>query len=347
MAIGTTTALIGGAAIGGIAGAVPKNSSSESRIAMGPQSQFDQFLYGNNGYDQEIADMEQALQKLPPDFLNPGAAAMRGMLQQQIQQKKEALAKQPKQDGFIQKSFKDYASLVEKGPGEQDVVAGTQAQRDLASMLGDYTKTGGVPGQDDINTSNSLAYKLFGAQREALTQSFTDQRTQFANQAALQGRSSTDPVFATKLAQMQTNQQRLLDAQQGGWATDYSMRLPGQRLAFASDRANVLGGLASQALSNRQAIMALGSQLGGGERNFRLGTGTQMFSGSQGGGVGGFMAGALGGAGAGLGVASDLQSLNKPLSSMNQGTNDYFNRPYQFGAASLPSATGPSLFGGR
>jgi hypothetical protein len=82
------------------------------------------------------------------------------------------------------------------------------------------------------------------------------------------------------------------------------MNLPGQRLSFAGQRADVLGALSNQAMQNRASLFGLGQSALGAEREFRLATATRTNSQSGGGGVGGAIPGALGGAGIGAGISS-------------------------------------------
>lgn len=190
--------------------------------------------------------------------------------------------------------------LVGNGPGVGDVQQGLGASRDLASMLDQYSKSGGVPGSADITQAQGLAGGLFQGQRMALKQNFMDQETSARQNAAISGRGLNDPVLRNKLAQEQTRQQMMLDANQGSLASQLAQSLPGQRLNFAGQRVNLLQGLASQAMSNRQALLSAGEGIQSNERNFRLQTGQRYGENVQVGSVGGAISGGLAGAGAGL-----------------------------------------------
>lgn len=195
--------------------------------------------------------------------------------------------------------------LVNAGPGQQDVSSSLDASRGLAAMLEQYSQTGGLPGSADISTSNNIANSLFQARQLGLNQAFSDQNTAAQRQAALMGRDGNDPILRAKLAQEQTRQQGMLGAEQGAWAQQFALQLPGQRLGYAQNRASLLGGLATQAMANRQALAAMGEGIQTNERNFRLQTarryGTQATE--SGGGLQGAITGALGGAGALAGIA--------------------------------------------
>lgn len=212
----------------------------------------------------------------------------------------------------------DYNSLrgmVDAGPGSSDITAGTTASRDLAAMLDSYSKSGGLPGANDITSANNLAGGLFQGQRQALQQNFMDQQTAARQNAAISGRGLNDPVLQNKLAQEQTRQQMLLDANQGSLSQQLAMALPGQRLDYSAQKANVLQGLASQAMSNRQALLNIGEGIQTNERNFRLATADR--SSTQQGSVGGAISGGFAGLGSGLSAASSL--LGGPLGGMLGG----------------------------
>jgi hypothetical protein len=210
--------------------------------------------------------------------------------------------------------LKDYAN---RGPGGADVTAGYNATKELAELFAKYSKNGGLPLASDITTSNNLASNLFGAQRLGLQQNFMDQETAAQRQAALMGRDMNDPILRAKLAQEQTRQSAMLGAEQNSWAQNFALNLPGQRLGIEGQRVNILQGLASQAMANRQALVGLGSQLQTQERNFRLATGTrwgtqQMMSG---GGFKGAVSGAMAGA------ATDMAIFNS-ISGKGGGGGD-------------------------
>ena len=192
--------------------------------------------------------------------------------------------------------------LTNAGAGTQDVTAATGAQRDLAGTLQQYSQQGGnMPTQQDIQQQNTLAQSLYAGRRQAITGNFAEQQQNFAQQAATQGRNPLDPVFRNKLMQEQTKQLGQLGAEQGSFATQQAMEQPGQRLQFMQGRAQILGGLASQAMSNRQALFNMGNKLQEQGMGLREKTaGTQVNQGQQG-GIGGAMAGI--GMGAGIGQA--------------------------------------------
>jgi hypothetical protein len=206
-------------------------------------------------------------------------------------------------------AFGQLQAFANAGPGQQDVSNSVNASRDLATLLQQMQASGGMPGQEDVNTANTTAANLFQARQLQLQQAFGDQTTQANRQAALMGRSTNDPILRAKLAQEQTRQQALLGAEQGAAAQQLALQLPGQRLQYASSRAEVLGGLAQQAMANRQAILALGSGIQEQERTWRLNTGTRWGTQESGGGLKGAVSGGLAALGAGMSAAGSLMGM--------------------------------------
>jgi hypothetical protein len=205
----------------------------------------------------------------------------------------------------VQQNLSQLNDIVSKGGNAEDAAMATQAQRELADAYGQAARTGGIPGQEDIATGNSLAARLFEAQRMGMQQAFGDQEKQFARQSALMGRSPVDPILRAKLAQEQTRQSSMLGAQQNSLAMQLAMNQPMQRLGLQGQRAGILGGLATQAMANRQALLSLGSGVQAQERSFRLATGTRWGNTTQesGGGLQGALTGGLAGAGMGMSAA--------------------------------------------
>ncbi len=266
--------------------------------------------------------------------------------------------------GLLSSGMSGFQSMVNAGPGAQDVTAGLDSSRSLADMLKAYSQQGGAnPNAQDISSSNQLASGMFQYQRTALGQNFDDQRVQASQQAALMGRSQNDPILRNKLAQEQTRQASLLDSQQGSWAQNYALQQPMQRLGFASQRNDVLGGLASQALANRQAMASMGAGVMGAERNFRVQTGTHYGSQTQssGGGLQGGLMGALAGAGAGASLMTGFGGMSGggAAGAAAPSMGSYFSNanPYSGGGLSMPASQlgfggfgaqqAPSLFGGN
>lgn len=315
---------VGMAVAGGIAGAMGSKSSYENEqgIRLDPRGDFERSLFGGkeriqlsakdfqarkgvfNRKGEKVGNTREDLSRLRQqgmadiDYVNEDAEeAYEAAVREGRNFREEDHGK-----GLLPTRFEELDSLVQKGPGERDVTAGLDAQRGLADMLGEMSKTGGLPGQQDIEQANTLAGGLFNARRTALDQSFTDQSTEANRLAARLGRSTNDPILQAKLRTGFMRQKDLLQAEQSDYGNQLALSLPNQRLSYASGRADVLGGLASQAFQNRAAILSMGSQLGGAERQFRIATGTQVGKGEQksGGGVAGAISGGIAGAGAGM-----------------------------------------------
>lgn len=243
-----------------------------------------------------------------------GGAALGGLSGALGSEKKSSAGMDLAAEGDLERmaregSGADYNALrgmVDAGPGQGDVSNAYGAQKDLAAMLKQYSEGGHLPSGADISTGQRYAGLLFQGQREAMNQSFNDQSTEANRQAALMGRSMNDPILRAKLAQEQTRQSAQLNANQGSFATQMALQQPGMRLGFAQDRTNVLSGLATQAMANRQALLSMGQGIQNSERNFRVQTATRWGKESSGGGLGGAITGALGGAAMGMNVGGAL-----------------------------------------
>lgn len=205
-------------------------------------------------------------------------------------------------------TLSDFQGAVNAGPGTADISAGAQAKRDFAASLQQAQQQGLGPTQQDIQGAQDLSGRLFRQQEVGLEQNFLQQQQGFAQQAALQGRNPLDPVFRNKLAQEQTRQQQQLQAQQGEFATMFAQQQPGQRLSLQKQRADVLGGLATQALANRQALASMGQSAAGIQPQ-----------GSGAGGVLGGLAGGLQGFQGGMNAGLQIENLKRQLGGSTSG----------------------------
>lgn len=226
--------------------------------------------------------------------------------------------------------------MVNAGPGQGDVASGVQSQRDLAAMLQQYAAGGYLPSASDTAQARQYASTQFQPQQVALQQSFQDQNQRAAQLASQLGRPVNDPIIQARLAQEQMRQGAQLTAQESAMASQFAMQMPQQRLGYTAQLADVNANLASQAMSNRQALLSLGSQLQNAERNWRLSSAPVTTSQASGGGLQGIISGGLAGAGAGMGLAnmfagaSGGQQQAGGLSAQAQAYN------------ALPNYTGPS-----
>lgn len=136
-----------------------------------------------------------------------------------------------------------------------------------------------------------------------------------------------------KLMQERTRQQQQLGAQMGSFQAQQAQAAPMQRLEFANQLSGVQGGLASQAMANRQALFGLGSQLKQQEQQFRLGTASRTSSQTSGGGAAGAINGAIAGMGTGGNIAgmfgasfgSGAPAAAAPMASTGQSYNSFSN----------------------
>ena len=248
-----------------------------------------------------------------------------------------------------QRRFGELGSLVDRGPGGEDITAALGAQRGFAAQLQAASGTGGLPQAQDIQAAQQLSSQLFAPQQTILNQLFADQSRDAQRQAAIMGRSGDDPVLRARLASQQAQQQQLLGAQQTAQSAQIAAALPGQRLSLAGQRAQVLGGLATQALQNRQALTALGGQLAGQEREFRLATATrrQQQERSVGSRIAGGLSGAFGGLSAGLGVGQSFglgQAIQTNLQAQTANTQMATDQRMPAGAQAQPSWMSGSIF---
>lgn len=218
----------------------------------------------------------------------------------------------------INTGFSQFSDLVQAGPGASDVTAGVGASRDLADLLKQYQQTGGAPSQQDQSQANTFAGQMFAGQRLGAQQAAIEANQTYAQQAAIQGRGGLDPIFRNKVAQQQQQSEQMIGAQQGAFAAQQSQQFSQNRLDFAGKRASVLGGLATQALSNRQALVGMGSQIQSAERQFRLATATRTGTG-QGAGTTVTPGSALNGLSAGLAGLGTMAGMYKSLPSETPG----------------------------
>ena len=225
--------------------------------------------------------------------------------------------------------------MVNAGPGQGDVASGVKSQRDLAAMLQQYAAGGYMPSEADTAQARQYAATQFQPQQVALQQSFQEQGQRAAQLASQLGRPVNDPIIQARLAQEQMRQGAQLTAQESAMASQFAMQMPQQRLGYTAQLADVNANLASQAMSNRQALLSLGSQLQNAERNWRLGSASTTTSQTGGGGLQGAISGGLAGIGTGMGIANMFAGASGAqqaggLSPQAQAYN------------ALPDYTGPS-----
>ncbi len=290
-----------GAAIGGLAGSFGQRQ--EQTRTVGPTSNLGAFLGG--GLTGQESDELASVEKWWADNSDEVSLEERTAQWNRMQGLRH---KRDNNGGELKNQYNIFSNMINAGPGQSDVATGTQSQRDLAALYQKYAEGGYRPGAEDISSSQSLAQQLFNPQRVAMQQAFSDQSTEANRRAALMGRSMNDPILAAKLAQEQTRQSSMLEANQGAWSTQYAMQQPMMRLGFQEQRAQTLQGLASQAMANRQALLSMGSNLLNSERNFQMGQGTTTTT--SGGGWAGALTGAIGGIGTAMSAYGSMSQAN-------------------------------------
>jgi len=190
------------------------------------------------------------------------------------------------------------------GPGQRDVQGALVAQRDLAQQFRASSLAGGLPTGADIAATRGIAQTLFQPQQVSLEQEFGRQRTSAAQLSARLGRSVNDPVLLAKLGRSQAEQQERLQARIGATGQELALAVPGQRLFLAQESANIQSRLASQAFTNRQTLLGLGSNIGQAAQQFRINRFQVEQRGSLGAGLSGLIGGAGQGAQAGIGLSN-------------------------------------------
>ncbi len=218
--------------------------------------------------------------------------------------------------------FTAYRDLINSSINPADVSAGLDSQRGLAELLKKLMQTGGIPDQGQIQQGQQFAQQLFAPQQQMLNQRFKQQELKNNQLMARMGRGPTDPVLQNLLAQGQLQQQGQLDSEIGAYGTQWAMNQPMQQLNFANQLSQVQGGLASQALQRRSELLAMGNNMLGNERNFRVGASSSSVTSMSGGGIQGALMGAMAGAGTGAQVYGYLNKPSDPAkpdySRMNQ-----------------------------
>jgi hypothetical protein len=198
----------------------------------------------------------------------------------------------------VLQNLSKWQDYVNAGPGMQDVQAGIGSQRDLASMLQNYAQGGFLPGQSDWDTASQFSSRAFRPQEVALNQAHGESTQRMAQLAAQMGRPVNDPILQAKLAQERSQGMERLGASRSAYEAEFAQNLPMQRLGFMGQLSDLRGQLASQAMSNRQAMVSAGSNLEQVSNNFRLaGAGLST---TQGGGIRDMITGGFAGYGAGL-----------------------------------------------
>ena len=218
------------------------------------------------------------------------------------------------------RDYSQLSSMADQGPGQVDVGNALTANRSLADMLKQYAQGGFLPSESDWGTANKFAQQAFQGQQVGLQQQFQGQQQRASQLAAQLGRPVNDPIIQARLSQELMQGQERLGAAQGSYASQYAQQLPQQRLGYTAQLADVQNSLASQAMSNRQALLSLGSQVQGAERSFRLNTGTRW--GESGGGLKGAITGGLAGAAGFMGIGNMMDGKAFDGGALNSGQNN-------------------------
>ncbi len=151
--------------------------------------------------------------------------------------------------------------IVNAGAGSQQVGAAVGAQQQYADLLGQLGQGNGLlqAQQAGIGGYTELGNQLYGGLMR-------QQTAQAQQMAARQGRGMNDLMMQNKLGQQRND---LV----GSFAAQQAMAAPGQQAQYMGQRADVMQGLASQAMANRQALLSSGSSLRESDRSYRINTG--------------------------------------------------------------------------
>lgn len=190
----------------------------------------------------------------------------------------------------------ELGNMVGLGPGASEVRSNLSTQNDLAAMLQRYAQGGFMPGAEDFTTAGQFANSAFQPQQVAINQQFQGEQLRANQLAARLGRPVNDPIIQSRLSQERQQAQERLGADQSAFTSQFALSLPQQRLGYQGQLADLRSGLASQAMSNRQALVSLGNTIQSSGQNFRLGSAQRQMS--SGGGTGGGIAGLIAGIGA-------------------------------------------------
>lgn len=200
--------------------------------------------------------------------------------------------------------FADLQKLLGLGPGANEVARNTQFQNQYGGQLQQLLNRAINPNQqENFNT----AKQYFAPQQTALDQQFEQQGIESNRLAARLGRGGNDPILRNKLSQERTRQQTMLNSQIGAFGQQLPAFQADQIMGIGGALSNLRGGLATQAMNNRAALLSMGQQLAASERQYRINTAQQYGSsyshGEQlsGGGLKGALQGGLAGFGAGGG----------------------------------------------
>lgn len=159
--------------------------------------------------------------------------------------------------------------LVNAGPGAEAMTGATGAANDYSSLLQRLgTGTGLLDAQQaGIGGYTQLGNQLYGGLMR-------QQTAQAQQMAARQGRGMNDLMLQNKLGQQRND---LV----GSFAAQQAMAAPGQQAQYMGERNNVMQGLASQAMANRQSLLSAGSTLREQDRAYRINTGERYSNTSQ------------------------------------------------------------------
>lgn len=241
------------------------------------------------------------------------------------------------------KYYQQMQDMVGAGPGQYDVSNALDSQRNLSKLMQQYAQSGGMPSAQDLSQANGYAGQVYAGQRNAMQQQFQTQGVDAQRQAATMGRGGADPILMAKLMSQQNNMYGQMQADQTAYGANMALGMADRRVGYAQGAANVDGQLAAQAQQNRAALLGIGSQIGGAERNFRLNTASHTQS--SGGSMGDVIGGAFGGAGMGMNIINGGSGLGNgggaPMFSLGGQGMQQMPQQLNFSQALAPQIQAP------
>lgn len=295
--------LIGAGLGAGMGGGGSKGNKQTSAVQLGSQSSLEQLLGGTEttGFDEEgINSLNSQISRLKqsnPDWSNNRVIKdqINALEKQRKNLQKTLITKRT--GGEMESLYGQYKEKIGTGPDLTSYNQAKGAGQDLASLLEEYAKTGGLPQEADVTAAGGLAKNLFSARRTALEQDLADQYTQAQQEFGRRGMMTNDPVAIAKMRTGFMKQRDLMSAEQMAEQTRIAMGIPASKAQYAASRYATLGDIAgedialyNQGVANMQNLLGVGSGLLDQERNWRYNvapkTNTQATLGG-----GGFMGG--------------------------------------------------------
>jgi len=277
---------------------------------------------------------------MPPVVIAAGIAAVGGIVG-------AVISNQPKTSSSTQTITK---TLPAQTPAQTAAIAQQQAAYNALqntptanltgfnALMEKLIANGGLPDANQTKQAQTFASNIFAPQQVSLDQSFVTQRYQANQQAAVMGREGNDPILLAKLAQLQTNAQQLLSAEQGALAAKIGLQIPQNQYQFGLSQAQIELQNAQQIAANRAATFQASNSIANqyfNQQNALIGS-TVQTNGQSGGGPAEALAGGMQGIQAGFSLGNQLTGLS--------GGSSF--APTSYTNSAVPSSYTPSYWSG-